>query len=263
MESVFSKLAKSPVETVQLKRDDKFKFCCHKKVSCFTECCGGLDIFLTPYDILRMKNRLGITSGEFLLKHTETVILSKTHVPLIKMNMNKNDGRCTFVRSVDGCTIYEDRPVACRYYPVGMGAMKGPRGGDFYFLLKEAHCQGFQEPEEWIVEDWKKDQEIDVYDDVNKDWIDIIMDKKNSGAAVTPDEKSVKMFFMASYDIDSFKKFVFESRFFDVFDVEEEFIQMIKESDIELIKFALRWLKFALYNEPTMFLKKDVEKSAK
>ena len=39
--------------------DSRFKFKCHKDVKCFTKCCRGINIILTPYDIIRMKNRLG------------------------------------------------------------------------------------------------------------------------------------------------------------------------------------------------------------
>ena len=46
--------------------DDTFKFACHPGVSCFNRCCGDVNIFLSPYDVLRMKKRLGMTSGDFL-----------------------------------------------------------------------------------------------------------------------------------------------------------------------------------------------------
>ena len=40
-------------------------------IACFTRCCRNIDILLTPYDVIRMKNRLGITSTEFLAEvHT-------------------------------------------------------------------------------------------------------------------------------------------------------------------------------------------------
>ena len=45
---------------------NKFKFRCHAAVSCFTKCCRGIHIILTPYDAVRLKNRLGLKSGEFL-----------------------------------------------------------------------------------------------------------------------------------------------------------------------------------------------------
>ena len=45
-----------------------FRFACHPGVSCFTQCCRKLDLFLYPYDIIRLKKRLGISSEEFLDK---------------------------------------------------------------------------------------------------------------------------------------------------------------------------------------------------
>jgi hypothetical protein len=52
--------------------DDTFKFSCSAKVPCFNECCQDLNQFLTPYDILCLKNHLGMTSGAFLERYTTT-----------------------------------------------------------------------------------------------------------------------------------------------------------------------------------------------
>jgi len=49
---------------------DSFEFSCHPGVKCFNKCCSDVNIVLTPYDVLRMKNRLGITSTEFLDTYT-------------------------------------------------------------------------------------------------------------------------------------------------------------------------------------------------
>ena len=41
---------------------------------------------------------------------------------------------------LQGCTVYKDRPVSCRYYPLGLAAvkMKGhDKPEDFYFLVRE------------------------------------------------------------------------------------------------------------------------------
>ena len=45
---------------------NKFKFQCHKKVACFTQCCRGINIILTPYDIIRLKNRLQLSLDRHL-----------------------------------------------------------------------------------------------------------------------------------------------------------------------------------------------------
>jgi len=50
--------------------DGKFSFACHPGVPCFTKCCSDLDLALTPYDVLRLKNRLEVSSGELLELHT-------------------------------------------------------------------------------------------------------------------------------------------------------------------------------------------------
>ncbi len=254
MQEAFSRINKSPVEPIQLGSGSEFTFKCHKGISCFNKCCGELDIFLTPYDIVRMKKALNLTSSQFLDNHTVTVTLEKTLLPFIKLAM-KEDGRCQFV-SEEGCTIYSDRPLACRYYPLGFGAMQSREveGGEFYFLVKENHCKGFAEDRKWSVHEWREDQGISEYDDVNKDWVDIII-KKKLKQKIVPDERSRNLFFLGSYDLDSFKLFVFESRFLDIFDLSDEDIQMIRDDETELLKFAQRWLKYVLYKEATVSLK--------
>ena len=42
-------------EYPRLSPESKFRFSCHKGLSCFTQCCGDVNIFLTPYDVLRLK----------------------------------------------------------------------------------------------------------------------------------------------------------------------------------------------------------------
>ena len=53
-------------ELTPISPQDTFRFSCSPVVVCFNECCRDLNQFLTPYDILRLKNHLGLSSGEFL-----------------------------------------------------------------------------------------------------------------------------------------------------------------------------------------------------
>ena len=57
--------------------DSKIKFRCHPGVSCFTACCGNINIVLTPYDILCLRKRIGIDSDEFLLRYTKPFSLKR------------------------------------------------------------------------------------------------------------------------------------------------------------------------------------------
>ena len=49
----------------RLSEKDVFTFRCHKDVPCFNDCCGDVNIFLTPYDIIRLKNHLGFRRRNF------------------------------------------------------------------------------------------------------------------------------------------------------------------------------------------------------
>ena len=53
------------ISPVRLGLDNKFKFKCHNGVTCFTKCCRGINIILTPYDIIRLKKRLQLSSEEY------------------------------------------------------------------------------------------------------------------------------------------------------------------------------------------------------
>ncbi len=55
-------------ERPRLKLDEDFTFACHKGLECYTSCCRDVTIMLTPYDVLRMKKALGLTSNQFLEK---------------------------------------------------------------------------------------------------------------------------------------------------------------------------------------------------
>ena len=60
----------SAVMPEALTGDTKIRFRCYKGISCFNACCRQADITLAPYDILRLKRRLGMTSTEFIQRYT-------------------------------------------------------------------------------------------------------------------------------------------------------------------------------------------------
>ncbi len=131
----------------RMSRNDSFTFSCHPGVSCFNKCCNDVNIFLTPYDIIRLKNRLGITSGEFLEKYTLLPIDENLRHPVVMLKMTDDELNCHFVNE-SGCTVYEDRPWSCRMYPIGVASpneVAANQNEEFFFLLKEDVCLGFDE----------------------------------------------------------------------------------------------------------------------
>ena len=200
----------------RLGSDSRFIFKCHKGVKCFTKCCRGINIILTPYDVIRMKNRLGLSSEEFLTLYTTPQLLEKTDLPVVTLKLLDDDlSSCPFVRD-DGCIIYQDRPTTCRYYPLGVASLSHKEEVDeegFYFFVNEPHCLGFEEEHQWTVKEWRKDQGVDIHDEINSDWTDLVVRKRSFPPDIKLNEESKKMFFLVSYNVDKFREFVFNSTF--------------------------------------------------
>lgn len=254
------------VEPVKLTLDSKFKFRCHKGIKCFTRCCSNIDILLTPYDVVRLKNRLGLSSEEFLEKYTYMKSDEKSSHLYAMLKMNEDKGRnCPFV-TPDGCTVYTDRPANCRYYPIGQGTLKKKGKDDaeiceeeFYFFIREPHCYGYHEKKDWTIASWRKDQEVDQYDEINRDWKTTQL-RKNLPGHPELDEKKQFQFYMASYDTDRFRRFIFESNFLNVFDIDAETIEKIRNDEVELIKFGAQYIKYIMMLEQTLKVKEKVLK---
>ena len=244
--------------------NDKMKFACHRGVPCFNECCRDITIFLTPYDILRMKNNLGISSTEFLAKYTVLPFTKEQRLPVVVLKMlDDEEKRCPFVRE-EGCSIYIDRPWACRMYPLGLASPKesGVCDEEFYFLMKEPICKGFDEGEECTIAEWIESQGIAEYNRMGEDFKGLTLhDYFQHGGNLSPEK--MDMFYMANYDLDRFRKFVFESTFLNRFDIASETVERIKQDDIELMKFGVRWLRFCLFGEDLLTVKEEEERRFK
>ncbi len=252
------------VEPTKLSLKSRFRFRCHKRIECFTKCCRNINILLTPYDVVRMKNRLGISSEEFLDKYTYMEIDDKSKQPLLRMKMRNDDKKsCPFV-TAEGCTIYSDRPANCRYYPIGQGTLRkegeeGPVNEEFYFFIREPHCLGYQEEKEWTIESWRIDQGVDVYDEINREWKEVQL-RRNPLLKELDSNKQAQIY-TASYDIDRFRRYVFESKFLDIFDIDKEEVELIKNDEIALMKFGFKYIKFLLLLENTMKVKQEFIKN--
>jgi Fe-S-cluster containining protein len=85
-------------------RDSSFSYACH---AC-KRCCRNKAIRVGPYEILRLARYLGLSTTEFIARHTEaggTVLRAQ------------ENGDCSFLDE-RGCSVHPDRPLACRIYPL-------------------------------------------------------------------------------------------------------------------------------------------------
>ena len=235
---------------VKIGMSSRFQFDCHKGVRCFTKCCRGIGITLTPYDIIRLKKRLGLSSDEFLTIYVEPHLLEKTDLPVVTMKLLDDDEKsCPFVKT-DGCIIYQDRPTTCRYYPLGAATLMHKEGADeegFFFFVNEDHCRGFEEKKECTVSEWRRDQGVDIHDDINAEWTDLVVRKRSFPPDIKLTEQAKRLFFMVSYNIDKFREFVFESTFFTRYPADPETAEKIRTDDVALLRFGIKWLKEVLF----------------
>jgi hypothetical protein len=90
---------------------------------------------------------------------------------------------------------------------------------------------------------------VDVHDRINAEWTDLLVRKRSFPPNMKFTEQTKKMFFLASYNIDKFKEFVFESSFLKRYQVDDATVEKIKTDEIELLQFGMRWLKWLLFKE--------------
>ena len=253
----------SPIIPVQLGPGEQFRFRCHKGIACFNKCCENIDIMLTPYDLLRLKKRLGLTAREFIDEYTVDFAMDGHGMPGLKLRTKPDSSACINL-TPEGCGVYSDRPAACRYYALGLVSIRkkdSPVEEDGYFVVREPHCLGHQESRTQTVDEYRHEQGVDEYDDANHEWRQIILKKRSAGPTLgKPSERSFELFFLASYDIDGFRKFVSSASFDEVFDLDPALKQELLQDDLQLLKFGFRLLKQTLFGEKTIPLKPDAVK---
>ncbi|MBO8129631.1 MAG: YkgJ family cysteine cluster protein [Peptococcaceae bacterium] len=235
--------------------ESTFKFKCDPGYACFNQCCRDINIYLTPYDVLRMRRKLKISSQEFLDNHTIRTS-SKTGFPVVLLKMNaKNNFRCPFVSEEKGCLIYDERPWSCRMAPLDI------KGRDKYEIAFDpSNCLGIGEGREWTVQQWMADQKLDEYEDIEADFKKIPARIKFTGFQ-SLDRHIAEMVYMTCYNIDKFRKYVFKTGFSKAFNIPQEELEPLKTDDIALLKFGLKWLSESFDIKKSMELRDQLNQT--
>jgi len=182
---------------------------------------------------LRLKRKLGISSNEFLKGYT--LFVHEVGIPLVQLKMREDDDlKCPFI-SPEGCRVYDERPWSCRMAPVDI------KGSQTYtFVFDSAFCLGLSEPEEWTVSEWMTDQGLDIYEEVEVLFKQLPGRLKFTGLDFL-DRHLRQLVFMACYDVDRFREFVFDSEFLEAFKVSQSKKEELQD-DVALLKFGFEWL---------------------
>ena len=223
-----------------------FRFACNPQVPCFTRCCRDADLLLYPYDIIRLTQHLNMSTDEFLVSHTITAFRENPHFPSVMLKMSdKPDRSCPFLTEA-GCEVYENRPFSCRAYPLEPAIQSDGKGGAKIsaFLVCHDHCLGHGRGKEWTAAQWMKDQRMAVYNKHNTAWARVasFLRTSNPFGEKGANNPAMNMAYMASYNMDTFRRFVFESSFLNRYDLTSERIDCVKNDDTALMHLGFDWI---------------------
>jgi Fe-S-cluster containining protein len=227
-----------------LSLQSRFTFHCHDGLACFNRCCRTPSIILSPYDILRLKHYLGVTSGEFLQRYTRRETEELSNLPLIFLDPFRSpENGCPFLGDT-GCQVYSHRPAACRLFPITMGSQLTETGVlDFYFCRKLDYCQGFLSDVQWTVESWQANQGFKEYDQARRAWLEILLKQGLRGPV---DARVQDLFATMAYDLDKFRQMIDEPAFYKDGIKDIETLESLRNSDLALLDFGYGYLRSVL-----------------
>lgn len=230
--------------TTELTLDTPFHFDCHAAVSCFNACCRDLNQFLTPYDIVRLKNHLGISSTAFLSRYTTRHLGPQTRLPIVTLKpVQGSDRPCPFVQA-SGCGVYADRPSSCRIYPLVRVLTRLRDTGETairFALMQEPHCLGFSQPRRWTPRQWMDHQGLLPYNDMNDRMMEIIGLKNQMTPGYLPREMEERVFTLC-YDLDRIRE--------AAGDFGIRLPEAAIKDDEALLRFALDYLRDQVFARP-------------
>ena len=64
-----------------------------------------------------------------------------------------------------------------------------------------------------------------------------------------------KMAFMAAYNMDQFRSFVFDSTFLKRYRVKADLIKKLRFSDTALLTFGFEWIRVFIWNQPSKVMR--------
>jgi uncharacterized protein len=230
----------------RIEPDGSFRFACHPGVECFNSCCSNLTLTLMPFDVLRLRRELGLSFHEFLAGYGVLVHSPDTGLPTMRLEMLRDKVRsCPFLRP-HGCSVYANRPGACRTYPVGRAATV-ERGAirERYFLIQEPHCRGFAEERTWTPSEWFADQGLRLYNASNDRYVRLMAGLRDRGLSVPPRKSGMAV--MALYGLDEFQSFLLRMNVLEKLGLAQERIAAILNDEEKTLDFGFDWMNIILF----------------
>ncbi len=238
---------------------ERFKFSCHSGLACFTKCCKNVDMFLFPYDIIRLKNNLGIDSEVFLRTYVNIVRGDNPFFPSLMMKLRDDEDKaCPFLEQ-HGCSVYPDRPSSCRTYPLERAVDRDSgkeSPTDYYFLTNHPYCFGHKEEATFSVKEWIRNQQISPFNVMNDLWAEMeSIFRTNPWKGEGSGGPKQQLAFMVCYNIDGFRNFMSAHGLQEQFHLDKDRKKRIRTDDAELLKFGLQWLRHLLTGSSNLIIR--------
>jgi len=155
---------------------DKFQFGCEKR----GDCCRDRHehpILLSVYDVFRLRQHLKVSGQEFAEKYGRTLLGAHSQLPLMILRNDWTDKRrekssCVNLKD-NKCSVYENRPLVCRLYPVGRAL--DPDRNSYFMLTKTDGCCPTGCGQEHTIEEWLTKAEAESFFEWNDKFHELYM----------------------------------------------------------------------------------------
>ncbi len=222
-------------EQLLLTEDSSFPFRCDDALPCFTQCCRDVNIYLTPYDVLRLRRALHIGSAEFLARYTRHFLERSTSIPIVQLEMTPETLQCKLV-TAKGCSVYHDRPWACRMYPLDIAGSQGT----YRIVAKSERCLGLRERRSRTVAEWLVNQGVAPYLEMEKAFQVVMPQGFRPGSDLGVGLG--KVLFLA-YDLDRFVDLLNDIHFQAIYEVDDAMLHQVQTDDEALLRLAFRYIR--------------------
>ncbi len=229
----------NPAAQEPLTESSPFHFACRDTLPCFTQCCRDVNIYLTPYDVLRLRKATGeMGSSEFLARYTRSFLAKTANIPVVQLLMDEKSLYCPFVAN-SGCQVYGDRPWACRMFPLDLASA----GGKYCLIAGKDRCMGLLERGTGSVGEWLEGQGVAHYAEMENLYQLVMPERIKPGGGMN--EGLGRILFLA-YDLDRFAAMLKDERFLKFHDVGEEMLSRVRNDQEELLKLAFVYIRSQL-----------------
>jgi len=244
---------------MRLRAGQTFGFRCQPGIACFNRCCRNLTLLLYPYDVIRLRVRLDLTAMNFS---------TATRTWCCAVAATFRTSCCAWPKTASaparfsptraaGSTPTDPTPAAPFPWSRGCCTMPQTHADETVFFFRPPDfCLGQYDTNQWTIPEWIQDQETDTYHRMTIHWAELRRLLQNDPwGAEGPMGARAKMAFMAVYNIDRFREFVFGSSFLKRFKVKPQLLARIQKDDVQLLLLGFDWIRLFLWGIRSPHLK--------